>query len=233
MKPVAKGPSPGPFTAYQQAMPYLLGRLGCHCSYCEVEAPPQALAVEHIYPKHPHPVRELDWDNFLVSCSTCNTYKRLHLGDGRQRALLNRYLWPHLDNTFKAFEYSADGRVEVRSGLTPQAEKAAKATRDMVGLMRSPAKAEGFADQGVAYDGAAKRSQQWAQAVDFRGKYLASPTPALASLIAAAAAKMGHFSIWMEVFKDRPEVRAELIQAFKVDAACFDANTNPVTKGRV
>jgi len=103
----------------------------------------------------------------------------------------------------------------------------------MVGLMLSPAKARAYKKRGVAYDGVDKRSQQWSQAAGFRNMYLPNPTPHGARTIADNAAGMGYFSIWMEVFNDRPEVRRELIRAFRADPACFDANTNPLRKGRI
>jgi uncharacterized protein (TIGR02646 family) len=233
MKPVNKGPSPDNFSKHQAAKPWLLNRIGQQCSYCERGGDPQDLDVEHIYPVKPHPSRELDWENFLISCSSCNSYKNIFLGSGRQRNLYRRYLWPHRENTFKAFEYQADGRVEIRPGLTAATRKWAEATREMVGLLRSPAKAANYDQLGVAYDGASKRSQMWGHAIGFRAMYLGNPTTRSATNIADAAANMGYFSIWMEVFYDRNEVRRELIRAFKADRDCFDANTQPITKGRL
>jgi len=51
--------------------------------------------------------------------------------------------------------------------------------------------------------------------------------------LAAIAVRLGYFSIWMEVFHDRPEFRGELIAAFKADSRCFDQNTRALPKGRV
>jgi hypothetical protein len=103
----------------------------------------------------------------------------------------------------------------------------------MVGLMLSPAKARAYKKRGIAYDGIEKRKQQWSQAVDFRAMYLANPTSYNATTIANCAAGMGYFGIWMKVFEDRPEVRHELIRAFKADSRCFGADTTPVKKGRL
>lgn len=233
MKPVKKGILRRNFTAYGQAKALLLDKLGQHCSYCEAYGQPQNLDVEHIYPKQPHPEFELKWKNFLVSCKTCNTYKNNHLGSARQTRLEARFLWPHRDNTFRAFEYFADGRVEVRQGLKKTVRQAAEATREMVGLLRSPAKAKEFEDLGIPYEGASKRSQQWKQAEIFRTMYLENPSPAKATAFADIAVRLGYFSIWMAVFHDRPEMRRELIRAFKADPSCFDINAQPIKKGRV
>lgn len=232
MKPVNRGAAPGVFTEYDQAKADLIVALGQHCSYCEGYRVPQDLHVEHIYPKDPHPEREFRWENFLLACNTCNSYKNNHLGNRRRRGLERRYLWPHLDNTFRAFEYSANGNVRIRGSLAPEIARVAEATHAMVGLMLSPAKARRFKKLGIAYDGVDKRKEQWEQALDFRREYLERPSPRRAYLVARNASRMGYFSIWMEVFSDRPEVRRELIQEFKADPACFNVATQPRKKGR-
>jgi uncharacterized protein (TIGR02646 family) len=233
MKPVKKGIVRREFTAYGQAKAILLERLGQHCSYCEAYGRPQDLDVEHIYPKQPHPELELKWKNFLVSCSTCNTYKHHHLGSVRQTRLEARFLWPHRENTFRAFEYFADGRVEVRQGLKKSTEQAAEATREMVGLLRSPAKAKEFEDRGIPYDGATNRNQSWREAESLRSAYLKNPSPVLAGQFADIAVRLGHFSIWMAVFHDRPEMLRELIRAFKANPDCFNVHGLPIKNGRV
>jgi len=208
--------------------------LGAHCSYCERAGVPQDLHVEHVYPAQAHPSLATQWKNFLVACNTCNTYKRLHLGDGRQRSLLMRYLWPHIDNTAIAFQYKSTGAVEIAASVPPHLRRAAELTRDMSGLMRSPAKAANYAALGVAYDGISQRSEVWRQALGFRQMFLSNPTAFNATMIADGASSIGHFSVWMEVFRDRPDVRRELIRAFKADQNCFDpATTAPVAKGRL
>ncbi|MCA9012766.1 MAG: HNH endonuclease [Planctomycetaceae bacterium] len=233
MKPVKKGGSPRAYAAYKSAKADLIAALGAQCSYCEAAKDPQDLHVEHIYPKDPHPERALLWENFLLSCSSCNSYKSQHLGNRRRRGLETRYVWPHLDNTFRVFKYSSDGRVELRARLREHITKAANFTIDMFGFMLSPQKAKSYSKKGIAFDGVSKRKEQWAQVTQFRVMYLGNPTMSNAVTISNAAAKMGYFSIWMEVFKDRAEVRKELIRAFKADPDCFDGGTCPVKRGRI
>lgn len=232
MKPVEKGSSPKKYSGYSKAKVDLISRLGSQCSYCEASKDPQDLHVEHIYPRQPHPELELEWENFLLSCNTCNTYKNLHLGNGRHKELETRYIWPHLDNTFKAYAYHEDGRVEMRRYLRKSIKEAASLTRDLVGLMRSPAKTETYADAGVAYDGISKRRELWSQAEGFRSLYISRPTSESANAIADCAVALGYFSIWMEVFSGQVEVRQELIRAFKADRKCFTKKTDPKKKGR-
>lgn len=70
-------------------------------------------------------------------------------------------VWPHLDNTFTAFVYFADGRVEVNTAVPDKIQKLASAIREMAGILRSPAKARKYSALGIAYDGASKREEQW------------------------------------------------------------------------
>ena len=233
MKPVKKGPAPLTFTSHGQAKPYLIQKLGEHCSYCERHNDPQGLDVEHIYPKDPHPKLELAWGNFLLSCKSCNSFKNSHLGSSPQKRLTRRFLWPHRDNTFNAFDYLPDGRVEVLPGLPPSVEDAAKATREMVGLLASPATAATYKKLGLAYDGVTKRNQLWNLAEGLRSLYLENPVQSSSETVAKSASAMGYFSVWMRVFHDRREVRRELIKAFQADPDCFDADTNPRFKGRL
>lgn len=106
-------------------------------------------------------------------------------------------------------------------------------TRDMVGLLLSPAVADNYQKLGIAYDGATKRSQMWGMAQGFRAMFMNNPTQAHAATIANGAAIMGYFSVWMEVFTGIITVRRELIRAFKADPSCFDASTQPIPKGRL
>ena len=233
MKPVNKGNAQRSYRKYRAAKPDLVEKLGAFCSYCEIGSHANSLHVEHMYPKDPHPEKECEWENFLLSCPTCNSYKNLHLGNFPQSDLEARFLWPHLDNTSAAFDYFDDGRVEICGGLEPAVERAAEATREMVGLMKSPAVAVRYQDVGVAYDGITGRREMWEIATDELNDYLESPIDRRAASISKRAARMGFFSVWMNVFRERPEVVRELVRAFKADASCFDENCNAVRKGRL
>lgn len=234
MKPVKKDPARKRYSPYDLAKPGLIAALGEQCSYCERAGAPQDLHVEHIYPKDPHPKRETDWNNFLLACNTCNSCKHAHLGSGRQRALLKRFLWPHLDNTISAFVYKSTGQVEIAPSVPANLRPVAEETREMVGLLANPAKAAHYKKLGIAYDGASRRSQIWNIAMQFKDEYVKKPTAGSARTYANGASKIGYFSIWMEVFSDRPEVRNELIRAFKADAGCFHpTTTKPLRKGRL
>ena len=235
MKPVNKGKSVSGFASHGKAKPELLHRLGKFCSYCECPGEAQQLHVEHIYPQADtaHPNLSTKWRNFLVSCGTCNTYKAKRLGNGRQHMLLRRYLWPHLDNTFVAFRYHSNGLVEVPNSLPLDLKALALSTREMLGLLESPAATIDYADTDIAYDGIKKREYAWAIAQRALDAYTENRTANQLKSLLDNAINTGHFSIWMEVFREHNDVRREFISAFKADPTCFDSDTNPIRKGRI
>ena len=234
MKPIDKGVTVTGIRKHGDAKPELLVRLGEFCSYCECTGRAQQLHVEHIYPQaeSAHPKKGTNWRNFLLACATCNTYKRLHLGDGQQTGLLKRYLWPHIDNTMRSFEYLADGRVLVAAGMSAGVSALADATREMIGLMRSPAAAENYHILGIAYDGVEMRKEAWGIAERARTAFDENPSPNQLAALCDSCKKTGHFSVWMTVFSEYPEVRNELINTCKAASVCFDAHTLSVPRGR-
>jgi uncharacterized protein (TIGR02646 family) len=235
LKPVDKGAYVGGLKAHGDAKPELVARLGQFCSYCESPSSPQQLHVEHIYPQAntAHPGLSKCWRNFLLACPTCNTYKNRHLGNGRQFQLLKRFLWPHIDNTFEAFKYERDGRVIPRPGLPAPVETLAQATSEMVGLLRSPAVAANYAEKGMAYDGIKMREEAWGIAERALTVYLENPSAGQLYSICDNCSKTGHFSVWMEVFRNHVDVKRALIAKCKAAPACFDPTTcSPIRRGR-
>jgi uncharacterized protein (TIGR02646 family) len=235
MKPVDKGPHIGGLGGHGDAKPDLLARLGEFCSYCESSGYPQQLHVEHIYQKATtaHPRLTNNWHNFLLACPTCNTYKSHHLGNGRQIGLLKRFLWPHIDNTFAAFNYDSTGRVFPNPDLPHRIAALARDTITMVGLMQSPGAARDYSALEVAYDGASKRVEAWEIAKRAREAYLENSSPAQLRAVCDTCYCTGHFSIWMAVFHSQPIVRRALIIKCKADPSCFDATTSaPIVRGR-
>ncbi len=57
---------------YKAATPILMGRIGKICSYCE-QVLPDSVELEHCVPKGEFPYFWITWDNFLLSCGSCNT----------------------------------------------------------------------------------------------------------------------------------------------------------------
>lgn len=104
---------------YQQSKVDLEDNIGRYCSYCEIIS--NDLAVEHIVPKAPYPLKMIEWDNFLLGCKGCNSTK----GDRPERkqakqwvasnanandmaqAILNHHYWPHIDeSSFRLYKYT-------------------------------------------------------------------------------------------------------------------------------
>jgi uncharacterized protein (TIGR02646 family) len=155
MRPVNKGTHPKKshrqglkkFNDPSNAKNDLVERLGPYCSYCEQQYSKSALDVEHVLPKEEgmYPEMVSAWENFLLSCNVCNSRKNSYVQscpeyqnpDTGRRLIhhfeLDDFLWPHLDNTFEAFDYFEDGRVELK-GLDEQTVERAANTLRMLKL---------------------------------------------------------------------------------------------------
>lgn len=59
---------------YGRSRRQLITNIGQYCSYCELPLA-ASLAVEHMLPKSDFPLVSLIWDNFLLACPLCNSYK--------------------------------------------------------------------------------------------------------------------------------------------------------------
>ena len=131
MRPVDKGPDQGVFNPYKDAQQPLVKQIGEYCSYCERWIA-SAIHVEHKRPKNDYPKEKFLWDNFLLSCSNCNS------GKGSGNLELVDYVWPDTDNTFLAYCYDAEGRVFVSQNLDAHLSEKAHRTWIMLGLNRHP-----------------------------------------------------------------------------------------------
>lgn len=230
MRPVTRGDAPRTYRNYGDAIGDLENRLGIYCSYCERRLP-VSLAVEHVSPKSLDPALELDWSNFLLGCTNCNSVK------GDTPTSHDGFLWPDRDNTLQAFKYSEGGFVELADGLSGATLLMAKALMDIVGLDRH--KARGWPRPAGRDKRWEQREATWKLATTWKlriadfsdnGRQHALP------LIRDLAAGYGFFSVWMSVFSDDPAICAVLITAFPGTASdCFDSNAKPITRpaGRI
>jgi uncharacterized protein (TIGR02646 family) len=225
MRPVRRGHSPlaEDFEDYKDAKPYLVGRLGAFCSYCERPVATM-LAVEHIQPKD-HPAYHMlvgRWDNFLLACVNCNSAKKA------KDVVLDRILLPDRDNTFAAFAYSVDGRVIPAPGLQVGLQSKAKDTLALTGLDKKISLATDENGKMVALDRVSQRMEVWLQAEDAKADAFADPdNVTLRKWIVNCALATGFFSIWITVFADDADMRRRLISAFPgtSDSGCFHAPT--------
>lgn len=226
MRPIVRGVCPKnaagqdiEFKKYVQARGELISRLGEYCSYCEMELD-SSLAVEHVQPKQPPgaamPIkaRELDWNNFLLACPNCNSTK------GNTDVLLDDYLWPDFDNTFRAFSYSEGGLVRASTDQSIKGDIRRKAHNliELTGLDKVPtndpqASDRRWQNRRECWDIAERAKERLARNYneDFKGQ-----------IIDTACAK-GFWSVWMTVFKDDADMLDRLIRAFPGTCCdCFD-----------
>lgn len=210
MRPVDKGPAPGvTFQTYQDAEPYLEQRLGAYCSYCEfpISHVPE---VEHKEAKG-RGGKKLEWNNLLLSCKYCNTRESKIIGKGEK----DRYIWPDEDDTFHAYTYH-DGHpklnIEYLNQQVPQLKEKAENLYNILKLDNRPIKPNDkdrrYSKRSEAYNCAMESLEDWKkiQTEHDKEKYL-TQTERL-------AVALGFFSVWMEVFKNYPEVRNRLINIF-------------------
>ncbi len=229
MRPVKKGNSPivGDFKKYEDAKPYLVGRLGLYCSYCERRIA-TLLAVEHIEPKdgaHGRQALEKRWSNFLLACTNCNSCK------GSNKVDFRRLLFPDRDNTFHAYKYEADGSVSLAAHLLPRQKVMARNTLRLVGLDKAIQVYKDSNDEQVALDRGAQRMETFGIAQDSLSLLVSEPNSnALKQSITATAVASGFFSIWMRVFDNYPDMKLNFIRAFNgtENSGCFDMFTGGV-----
>lgn len=230
MRPVVRGNRPQnaegedfQFSEYAQARAELIRRMGEYCSYCEMHLD-ASLAVEHVQPKQPpgaaavDQARALDWDNFLLACTNCNSTK------GNTDVDLNQYLWPDRDNTFRALKYSEGGLIDpaLDGDLKVKAENIIKLT----GLDKHPLNDPKASDRRWK-----NRRETWDIAQRSKSNLHTCNTPEMRDQIVMTATGHAYWSVWMTVFKDDPDMLRRLIQAFPGTCAdCFDAGYTPVAR---
>lgn len=213
MRPVLRGACPQDengqeikFAAYQKARGELIQRMGEYCSYCEMQLD-ASLAVEHVQPKKPPgaaavmPERELNWDNFLLACTNCNSTK------GDTDVILNDYLWPDRDDTFHALRYSEGGMVDsIPGAMKVQSDRLIQ----LVGLHIKPDNAEASDRRWL------NRREAWDMAVRAKSRLTQCPldaTQVMREQIIETAQAKGFWSVWMTVFADDLVMRNRLLQA--------------------
>jgi uncharacterized protein (TIGR02646 family) len=228
MRPVKRGNSPQnqDFVPFDCAKLFLISRLGQYCSYCERRIATN-LAVEHIQSQHLNPHLTGTWTNFLLACVNCNSTK------SKKSVVLSDVLLPDRDNTFAAFIYTMDGRVEpssitISQGLFQIAQK----TLALTGLDKKISVALDENGKEIAIDRVSQRLEVWAVAEDAKTDIDASPNNNAVRRGAIRTAQgYGFFSIWMKVFERDIDMRNRLIDAFAGtrESGCFDVHANIVT----
>lgn len=210
------------FVPYTRAKRPLITNVGNFCSYCETSR--SGLEVEHVIP-HTRGGSEFHSKNFVLACKSCNGVK--------SKKNKNRvpYIWPDQDNTFKAFKYSIANVIEPHPNLSKPQKILAQNTIDLMGLNRRPNNLN--LPQPTIDDARwLSRQRAWDIADKYLQKFRAGNTD-IENICDLAFAE-GHFSIWMETFRNETAIRNALIVKFVgTDVNCFDAISRCRSKGKI
>lgn len=223
MRPIERGAKPRNYSKYNQAISDLERRIGIYCTFCESRVP-IGLAVEHKLPKEHFPSLELEWDNFLLACMTCNSIK------GKKVLKKCETLWPDTNNTKLALVYTEGGFVSSSIHLGGGLKKRARSLIDLVGLDR-----HGATDRSRLSPRDKRWSERekiWTLAKYYKARFENSENPdRVMDTVVDLAMGFGFFSVWYEVFKDESKVLNALITAFPGTARnCFDKNGISVSR---
>jgi hypothetical protein len=175
-------------------------------------------------PKRHHPGRELEWDNFLLGCTNCNSVK------GQKDVNDDELLWPDRDNTLLPIKYVKGGFVSVVDSISPLLQAKTLKLIELVGLHRHDA--EGWPDPADRDKRWQHRDETWEAAELCLRNYEASECSSPAkSFVIVAAKGYGFFSIWMSVFRDHRDICLSLIREFSGTAIdCFDGAGWPINR---
>lgn len=229
MRPVDKGLNNTIFTRYQEAQQPLVNVLGEYCSYCERRLETD-LAIEHVYPKGVPATAHLicDWNNFILSCKNCNSTKGNTPIDDINRI---NYLWPHLDNTLRAFSYQ-NGLVQINSiWVGTPLEAVIQNTIQLIGLDKDPGNPIPRRRPTKKDKRWERRHEIWQKAETQRHRLNQEDTIFLRETIVENALGWGCFSIWYTVFVYDQDMRQRLVDAFiGTDISSFDNSSMPIAR---
>lgn len=206
MRPVDKGEKPdNEYKKYGDAKPELIRRIGEYCSYCEfpiVHVP----EVEHKEAKSTGG-SWLEWDNLLLSCKYCNCRKLVCVAAGEK----DLYLWPDEDDTFHAYKYTNGIPALNEDYLRNKGELYRERATRLFQLVKLNHIPDTPKDKDRRW---AKRLETFNSALEELDNWKLNRTEEYKRILVKYAVASGFFSIWMEVFKDEPEMQKAFVDAF-------------------
>lgn len=218
MRCVDKGVNLIAFRKYRDALPYLVGRLGWYCSYCEMEISNEP-DVEHVQPKSRGGAVDM-LENFLLGCKKCNKIK------GKKNPNRDNHLWPDEDNTFVAYEYYNEIYVKPSATVVGTAvEQLANNTLILTGIDRVPKRVAKPTKEQKKDPRWQKRRTAWGKAERALLNWRRNPSLELCDQIAQTAHATGFFSIWVQKFNGEPSVLAEIKTQF---SNTYEPTVNPL-----
>ena len=206
------------YCPHTKARDVLVANLGHYCSYCESWIQVASnLQVEHVQPKgyqengeYTYNHLKYKWSNFLLSCATCNGKSN----KSDKNVIIGQVHLPHLNNTFKSFEYRPAGVIKVNPSLSGESKIHAENLWHLVGF-----------DKTADDDRIEARRNAWTYANQLLNEY-EDGNRNLKRLMEAIK-HYGFWSIWFTVFKNHDEVRKSLIDEFPGTAkCCFNQNNH-------
>ena len=205
------------YMQYGKARKVLLANFGNYCSYCETYLANGALfQTEHIQPKGLPQYASLKtrWNNFLLSCATCNIKK------GDEDIIYSDIHLPHKNNTLLGLTYQEAGVVEVNPQIPPVSQIHAQKLIDVLKL-DAPDSETDFRRE--------MRRRVWDRAMLYLRKYEAGDYELNAMI--SDIKERSCWSIWFTVFREHREVRKALVEQFHgTSRKCFDAEFNPIPR---
>mgnify|MGYP000501237226 CR=1 FL=1 len=215
--------NPVEYNPWSDAKKTLIDEIGDYCSYCGKHLTRSALAIEHIHAKKCtntagvfiYESQQYHWNNFLLSCTNCNSVKA-----NKDVVILQPYL-PHLDNLLCGIEITQSGLIQLKTNLPLIVQQKTQAFIDLIGLNRDPShpkysdKDDRWEYRMTAYEEAENQLKNYQQGT------------ATITQIVTIARKFGFFTVWYLRFANYTIVRAALINAFVgTRIAAFDASNN-------
>ena len=223
MRPVSKQHKiddaglPLTYRGWRDAKHDLETEIGKYCSYCERPGYRSALDVEHILPKAIAKFEHLSfrWDNFLLACKNCNSIK------GSKEYNPDATAMPHKDNLLLTVSISEGGNLSLKDGLLDIEAASTFNFFELTGVNRNPAHPLHSRNN----DRWEARMKTWDIAQNFLKDY--KNHEIRQARVIEMALTSGFWSIWMTVFQDFPEIKAQLIKEFPGTATeAFDENLN-------
>ena len=163
-----------------------------------------------------------EWSNLLLGCKYCNSRK----SNVTDLSNVNDYLFPDECNTAIAFTYkygypSVNENVINSIDGSGEMAKKAKNTFDLIKLGNKEAEDKRNIKRNEVYQIALSSLKRWKniQCEDMKNQ------------IVDTALANGFFSVWMEVFRDKPIVLNALIDGFPgTEKHFFDSNGRVLSK---
>ncbi len=228
MRPVDRGPKPSDITLnhYSDAAEALRTAIGAYCSYCEKPLT-DVTDVEHVRPKKHFPEQILDWNNFLLACSTCNRIKGAKPQDD-----LSGYVFPDSENPLCFLQYAPLSTPKVRFNVEDLERRRMQRTLDLVGLERD---SHSVVKASVKDRRWKQRNSVWEKA--FEIQQMISDSPDLVSskdfprLFSIIVHDSGFFSVWMEAFAGSEVLMKLILNALPGTArSAFDESCRPIIR---